>query len=516
MSIVANADEMALLMPGGSRLTVAAPEDIDRLVRARECMHLWGMAIGVAMGIFVGLYSDFASDEISSNTKRASFLSTEAFMAYSAASFLMSPVFGVLGDSVGRRSLFLVSVGSTSVVGVVIGLVPIGFVFVTGAALIGCMSGTYALAYAYIVEYTLSTPRGYAGNDQETLLSRTCTALLRKTRTGQHSLQDDLTANFTVLWAHALIGHVIGLILASVLEGWVGLRWAMSFCGWVCVPVVALVYLTLEETKNRTGHALPTCEDMLVAVAKAVMSPQLMASNTFLTKTGFAYFVLVTVYAGIIDVMLFWAEFKFAYYTNSATHQDELLFLLLLSAAVGVVFMNRFLFKKLGIVTTISLVACWSAVAALALGFSQNVIYTIVFAIMGGVAYGLGPAVMSIMTPAIEPARQGHLQGALNAIAAAGYVVGPYAFDYVFKHTADGNYEDGSHAARKSIEANGLWFLAAACLLFVGGMVYHAYVEAHGVPNTFEQTEKETDSPDDTLSATSGRTAPLDIHRAGV
>lgn len=438
-------------------------------------------------------------------------------MAYSAASFLMSPVFGVLGDSVGRRSLFLLSVGSISVVGITIGLVPNGTVFVVGAALIGCMSGTYALAYAYIVEYTLSTPRGYAGNDQETLLSRTCTALLRKTRTGEHSLQDDLTANFTVLWAHALIGHVVGLVMASVLENWVGLRWAMSACGWVCLPTVALVYMTLEETKNRSGHAVPTFDDVLQAVAKAVMSPQLMASSTFLVKTGFAYFALITSYAGIIDVLLFWAEYKFKYYTNSTTHQDELLFMLLLSAAVGAVVMNRLLFKRFGIVITISLVALWSALAAIALGFATNVVYTVIFAIMGGVAYGLGPAVMSIMTPAIEPARQGHLQGALNAISSLGYVVGPYSFDYVFKHTADGNYSDGSHAARMSIEANGLWFLAAACLLFVGGMVYHAYVEAHGVPNMFEDSDKveEADSPDG-ASATSGRTAPLDIHRAGV
>lgn len=59
MSIVADADETASLMPGTAP-RVAAPEDIDSLVRARECVHLWGLTIGVAFGIFFGLYTDFA------------------------------------------------------------------------------------------------------------------------------------------------------------------------------------------------------------------------------------------------------------------------------------------------------------------------------------------------------------------------------------------------------------------------------------------------------------------------
>lgn len=440
-------------------------------------------------------------------------LSTYAFVAYSVAAFLMSPVFGVLSDTVGRRSLFLISLSSTSVTGVVMGLVPNRYLFVTSAFVIGATgSGMYALAYAYLVEYTLSTPRGFAGNDRENVLSRTLMGCLRKPNSSV-SLQDDLTANFTVLWAHGVLGHVSGLVLASPLDGVLGLRWSMSFAGWTCLPVLLMVYCTLVDTQNRAGHAFPHLDDVLLAISKAIMSPQLLGSSRFLAQNASAYFLLVTVYAGIIDVILFWAEFKFRYYTTNETHQDELFLLVLGSAALAVVLMNRVMYQRLGHVGTIVLVALWSAGASIMLGFAQHVLYTIIFTSLGGVAYGLAPAVMAVMTPSIAREQQGHLQGAVNAVSSLAYIAGPVGFDYIFKHTSDGNYKDGSTSARMSIEANVLWFVAGGFLLVVAAIVYHAFAEANGLlPSIFEPNPKDEEvGPDeDVPSSYDNRSAEIE------
>ena len=110
--------------------------------------------------------------------------------------------------------------------------------------------------------------------------------------------------------------------------------------------MLIIMYIFLEETvhESQITSTVSTME-ILSSIGKALRSIELLASNLYLATLAVVYFVVVLCYSGIVDVVLFWAEYKFHYFSTSTFHQDLLSCGFLLSAAVSAVFMHKVVFS---------------------------------------------------------------------------------------------------------------------------------------------------------------------------
>lgn len=441
----------------------------QRLQQGAKCIYIYMFVGALGTGIFLALYSDYATDICGGDTAKGSELGTYIFVGYYGGSTLAAPAFGVLSDSIGRRSCLLFCVVCRMICAFCVASFPSYWAFIAFSSLLGLVNGISPLSYAIVVDFSVKTPASLPGCIIELL---PCALRLRK-GDGNMKVVDRLTTNFVVLWCWTILGVSIGVGSASYFQSLMGTRWTLSLAGWTLIPAVVFMWLYFEETMPESQLKKLVMSELLTAAAKMLRSVELLASSNYLLTLAFAYFLLIANFAGIFDVVLFWCEYKFEYF-ELTSHQDELLELITAGAAFGAFFSNTVLFHYLEYRHAIVLLLVWSAMNTLITSFTTSVLVTAICICFSSFSYALTPAMLAIMTPALPHKQQGHLQGSLEGVSCLGLTLGPLSFEYLFYESINSNLSDGSPEALYYLPANAYLWFSAGLFMIVAFIVYFA------------------------------------------
>jgi len=267
----------------------------------------------------IELYSNLFTYVIDpSSVSQAAFYSTLGMSMYSVASFLFSPVFATLTDTVGRRPIFLLAAVVDSCVGVVAGLSERNWVYLVCMLVMGAGDNSLAAGMATLSAFVTGTPHGFAGSDQDSWFFRQLYYVVRLGGGGAAAASNgdpaayakaELATQFTVLLIVQVTGSAVGVVAGDALYLATGsYTWSYAASGFVVLPLAPFLWWHMPETVP--AHRLKpfTWAALGKAFATQVDSFHLFLGNRRMFGLLLVSFLIQFVSAGVFDVVLYWGK----------------------------------------------------------------------------------------------------------------------------------------------------------------------------------------------------------------
>jgi len=268
----------------------------------------------------IELYSELFTYVIDpSSVTKAAFYSTLGMSMYSVTSFLFSPVFATLTDTIGRRPIFLLAAVVDSCVGVTSGLAKSNWVYVTCMLIMGAGDNSLATGMATLSAFVTGTPKGFAGSSEDSWFFRQLYYCVRLGGGGASEaagndqaayMKAELATQFTVLLIVQVTGSAIGVLTGDALYSLTGsYTWSYAASGFIVLPLIPFLWWYMPETVPAQRRKPFTWAALGEAFATQVDSMHLFMGNRRMLGLLVVSFLIQFVSAGVFDVILYWGKF---------------------------------------------------------------------------------------------------------------------------------------------------------------------------------------------------------------
>jgi DHA1 family tetracycline resistance protein-like MFS transporter len=315
--------------------------------------------------------------------------------AYAFMQFVFAPVLGVLSDRYGRRPILLLSLAGSAIDYLVMAFTPYLWLLFAGRAMGGLTAANMAVATAYITDITPE-----AGRARRFGLLNAC------------------------FGAGFILGPVIGGMLGDISLRDPFLAAAALNGVNLAIAVFILPEPHRPERKPIDWRALNPCVPLLWALTFRTLVPLL------------AVFLLISIVSQTYTTV--WVLFVEDRFDWTATEVGLSLGTFGALVALAQAFAIGPVTRWRGERGTLLLGIVCEAVAMLILAFAQA--SWIVFLVIPLLAFGgIGlPALRSLQTNAVEPERQGQLQGVIASFGGLAAIFGPLAFSWIYTVSRSG------------------------------------------------------------------------------
>ena len=460
------ADEAAALLGDSveeaydrARHNKLTPEKARELRHARWCVYASQFLHKVAWGAYSVVSPFYLA--LFMSTAAAANVATAEWAAYSIGQVLCTPILGAATDQAGRRPVFVVCQMLITIVFLVLFWPNLYWWAVTGFVQ-GCFSCTWAVSITILVDCVSNGAP--PGGDDDILIMR----LFRRIATPaaeslDGEVRQELAVAVTALWfvagAGEVVGYGVGYGLWAILPSWL----AIVSCGFFQLVGALIVYAYLPETAPSSkpfsyAEALDSAWTAVQAQTQAVAMVLRDTRSTYLTASYVLQYFALT---GVTDLCVFWGQAK---YDWSSLDAAVYLAVFTISPGVGALIGSRLLYpSQLRYAKSIALMLFSAAVGCVLEGLaSPTVASAIGLSILATAGGGVYPAILALLTPDVAPGKQGHLQGALYAIATLGSVAALGIYLALFNTTE--SFWDGA----------AIWLLSALFFVFAALFSYAA------------------------------------------
>lgn len=442
-----------------ARSRALSPEKAQALRHARWCVYASQFLHKVAWGAYSVVSPFYLA--LFMSTAAAANVATAEWAAYSVGQVLCTSILGAATDQAGRRPVFVVCQATIFVVFLVLFWPNLYWWAVTGFVQ-GCFSCTWAVSITILIDCVSNGAP--PGGDDDILLMRVFRKIATPAADETGEVRQELAVAVTALWfvagAGQVCGYAVGYGLWALFPAWL----AITSCGFFQLLGSLIVWAYLPETAPDASKTFDSNEAVEAARAAVQAQTQAVAMvlrdtrSTYLTASYVLQYFALT---GVTNLCVFWGQAKYDWSAQSAA---VYLAVFTISPGVGALIGSRLLYpSSLRYAKSIALMLFSAAVGCTLEGLASPTVSSAiglsVFATAGG---GVYPAILALLTPDVAPGKQGHLQGALYAIATLGSVAALGVYLALFNTTE--SFLDGAP----------IWLLSAAFFVFAAGFAYAA------------------------------------------
>ena len=369
----------------------------------------------IAFGIIAPVFAPLVVSFFHGDAARAAASIGVIGTVFAAMQFLSAPVLGVLSDQVGRKPVLILSTLGLAVDYVVMALAPSFGWLVLGRTMSGITSASYATASAYMVDVTPAERRAAA---------------------------------FGMLGAAFGVGFIVGPAIGGFLGG---IDPRLPFWAAAALSLANALYglLVLPESLGAEQRKRFTW-----ARANPLGAVRLLRRHRELSGLATATFLSILASVVLQSTFVIYTQYRYGW--DARTLGWSLAWVGICSFVMQGLVVGRFVKRAGERVSLYTGLVCGSA-ALLGYGLAPSGLWIFVVtpALM---LWGLTTSsVQQIMTRHVAPNEQGELQGAIQGIRAASFLVGPFLFSGTLSIAIGPLAKYGVPGAP--------WFLAAAILL---------------------------------------------------
>ena len=314
---------------------------------------------------------------------------------YALMQFIFAPVLGALSDNLGRRPVLLISLAGAAINYVIMAFAPQLWMLVLGRAIDGLTSANMSVATAYITDISLET-----------------------TRARRFGLSG------------AMFG--IGFIIGPVLGGWLGdygLRLPFLVAAALNAGNLLLALFVLPDSRLRPASRIPTRAGIDLSAFNPLRPLGRALAIEGLLPIVVAFFILSAAGDSYGTCWALWGFDAFGW--NGLWIGLSLGAFGICQTGVQALLPGpaaRLLGERGALMTGLAA----GVIALIVMAFARA--GWMVFAIMPVFALtGIGtPALMSLATRQVSPARQGELQGVLASVVSLASIVAPLGFSTLY------------------------------------------------------------------------------------
>lgn len=378
----------------------------------------------IAFGIIAPVFAPLVISFFDGNAARAAAVIGVIGTVFAAMQFLSAPILGVLSDQIGRKPVLILSTLGLGLDYVVMALAPSFGWLVLGRTMSGITSASYATASAYIVDVTPADKRAGA---------------------------------FAMLGATFGIGFIVGPALGGFLGG---IDPRLPFWAAAALSLVNALYglLVLPESLAAEHRKRFTWSR-----ANPLGALRLLRRHRELSGLATVTFLSLLASVALQSTFVIYAQYRYGW--DARILGWSLAWVGICSFVMQGLVVGRFV-KRAG--ERISLYAglVCGAIALVGYGLAPSGLWIFV-ATPVLMLWGLtSSAAQQVMTRHVAPNEQGELQGAIQGLRAAAFLVGPFLFSETLSIAIGPFAKYGVPGAP--------WFLSAAILFSAAVPAYVA------------------------------------------
>jgi MFS family permease len=375
-----------------------------------------------------------------------------------------------LSDRVGRKPIFLMAAIVDSATGMLIGLIPNNWVFITMMMIQGAGDNSMATGYSLLADYVVSTPKGHSGSTKDGWFTRTFYRIIRlgNSHDEENYMERELGLQYTVILIIQTCGLLIGVVLGDLLYMATS-SYAISIAcsGFIYCPNILYIYCYMPETVPPSRRKPLSWAGLWHATVIQWDSIFLFMGHHRLWPLAIVNFLVQFVSAGVFDVVLYWGEWKFGWGTDM---EAVALYISIFAGILGAVVIPRLMLSQGVSYSHMLATMCFiSAVGCIPSGFSTSNLQIMFSLLMVGVGFGALPGISAQIANEATAEEQGRVNGFNYAISTAAWASGPYAYWYMYVvYVDDDDSNDVTHTHNTASSL--LWWVTSG-IFFVAGMI---------------------------------------------
>ncbi|HHO49489.1 MAG TPA: MFS transporter [Deltaproteobacteria bacterium] len=350
----------------------------------------------IGIGIVIPVLPELVAQLLGGNESEAARYYGPLVSLYAVMQVLFAPLLGALSDRFGRRPVLLISLAGMGISYLILGFAPtLGWLYV-GRALAGITGATITTANAYMADISTAETRA---------------------------------ANFGLIGAAFGVGFVLGPATGGIL-GEIGPR----------VPFFAsagVVFLNAMWGLWVLPESLPPERRRPISRAELIPLSGLRSLRISPLVTGLAVVSLLSALGqrGLESVWVLHAGLRYGW---GELENGLSLTVVGLSAAIVQGGLVRRIVPRLGEPRAVQLGLLLGAVSMLLYGLADQGWMIFLIVPIGSLGAISGPALMGLVTGAVDPQHQGAVQGALASLQSVGTVAAPLLTTTLFAIATDG------------------------------------------------------------------------------
>jgi MFS family permease len=500
---------------------------VSSLGKSRLFYLVWMFVNNVSFGIITQSYFSLFSTVLD---KGGTLLPSLVLSFYSVTSLIGSPIAAAVSDHVGRKSLFVLAAATNTITGMIMGLVPVTWVFSMMVLIQGAGDNSFPVGYALLADCVISDQlafqEGVGGDDR--CIQGTC-ALLGASNAQTAGFQHEVNAQFTLAIALQSVGLLAGQLCGTALLSIGSPSMAMTCSGVIYLPLWIYASAWLSETlpaakttpqsywkeqeeRAERGPAATVARSTQPTSRCAffwyVCSPGLFALATGskrlfyaprLRSLVFLSFLVTLVQAGTLSSLSTWGTWMFGWSALRGAVASQVL---VASGLFGAVVSSR-LARSLPDHSVLAGMICLAMVACVPCGLVASVDETspgfTLWLSLVFVGFGLGcqPLILAMIANEAmsggsgsgvfgldeAASSQGLVQGLNYAFSTIAMGIAPYSYRYVSFYASVGSVEDDDanlfdEPSSSTDSSPGLFWWVSAGLLCCGA------IAALGIPTS--------------------------------